>query len=176
MAAGTMGRELSTLSEDGRKRALTFVCLTEGTQDGDFVSEDLGWWPGYTSGIGIDTIHDKFTTSSDVVNSVFQDGHAAGGFDDNVKSMRVLILNFLKLWSYRSVLATRQQARAVYTNRNPSLRGRHIHPRHQASTVSFRVVYLRCCFGSKLTLFASSIFRPSGAATTTWHPPFWRSS
>ena len=103
MAAGTKRPNRQRYQKALKSSAPTFVCLTEGTQDGDLVSKDLGWWPGNTSRIGIDTIYDKLTTSSDVIDRVFEDRHAAGSFDDDVKPIRILLFQFLELRPYRPV-------------------------------------------------------------------------
>jgi len=80
-------------------RGLTFVCLREGAEDGDLIAEDLGWWPGHSGRVLVDTIDDQLSTAPDVVDGVLEDLNAAGGFYDDIKAVWVILLDLGELRS-----------------------------------------------------------------------------
>lgn len=58
---------------------------------------DLARGPADAVLIGIHTVHDELTTTTDVVDGVLENLDATGSLDDNVESVRVLALQLLKL-------------------------------------------------------------------------------
>jgi len=73
------------------------VGLRERSKDCDLVAKDLAGRPGYTSSGRIDTIHNQFTTSSNVVDGILKNLGRSGGFNDDVKAVWVVILDLLEL-------------------------------------------------------------------------------
>lgn len=58
---------------------------------------DLGWRPGNTILVGIDTVHHEFTTAAAVVDSILEDLDATGGLNNNVEAIRVVGLQSFEL-------------------------------------------------------------------------------
>ena len=63
----------------------------------DFVTKNLGRWPGDTSLVLVNTIDEQGSSSSDVVDGVLDDGFDSSGLYDDVKSKRVVLFQFIPL-------------------------------------------------------------------------------
>jgi len=73
------------------------VGLRKRSEDGDLITEDLAGWPRDTSRRRINAIYNKLSSTSDVVNGVFENLGGSGGLDDNVKTIWVFCLELLEL-------------------------------------------------------------------------------
>ena len=95
-----MALGLCSVSADTRchfSRHSQFIGLRERPEDSDFIAENFAWRPRDTGCIIIHAIDHKLPTATDIVDSVLKNLYASCGFNNNIKSMWVLLLDFLKL-------------------------------------------------------------------------------
>lgn len=63
----------------------------------DFVAKNLGWWPRDASLVLVNTIDEEGSSSSDVVDGILDDGFDSSRLYNDVKSKRVVLLQFIPL-------------------------------------------------------------------------------
>lgn len=107
-------RDLARIKEGLRTE---HVGLGEGSEDGDLVAEDLGRGPRDTGGVGVDTVgmrtirycegdiecpgclpvDDQLAAATDVVDGVLENLDGAGGLNDDVKAVGMVLLELGEL-------------------------------------------------------------------------------
>ncbi len=91
--------ELASAAKEGasREKHTKHVHLGEGADDADLVPKDLGGGPADAGGVGVDAVHDERAAAAAVVDGILKDLDRAGGLDDDVEPVRVVLLDLLVL-------------------------------------------------------------------------------